>query len=216
MAADPDASYFVHSPQPVHPRSLLRGAWDILGIPARLLLFDQRWLPYFGWTTLEQSRLEEVLPLIHGTLLDVGSGPNNLVKRYGNGVGVDVHDWGGGTVVIEDSSHLPFEASTFDTITFVACLNHIPKRAEALRDAHRVLRDGGRVIITMINPILGGIGHAIWWYSEDKRRGGMQEGEMGGMWAKDVIRIVQEAGFGLILHRRFVYGMNELFVFQRM
>ena len=31
----------------------------------------------------------------------------------------------------------------------------------------------------MINPILGYIGHELWWYSEDKHRGGMEEGEVG-------------------------------------
>ena len=215
LATDHDGKYFEHPPQAVRPRSLVRDVWDLVGIPARLLLFDQRWLPYFGWTTLEQSRFDEVLPLVRGTLLDVGAGANNLVKRYGNGVGVDVHDWGGGTVVIENSGSLPFDDATFDTVTFVACLNHIPQRAEALREAHRVLRDGGRLIITMINPILGGLGHAIWWYSEDKKRGGMQAGEVGGMWAWDVIRVTQEAGFALTLHRRFLYRMNELFVFRR-
>src|SRR5262245_24000691 len=89
------------------PRSkTARWLWDFLGIPFRLLLFDQRWLPRFGWTTLEEERLEAVFPYVDGRLLDIGAGTNTLVNRYDNGVGVDVHDWGGGALVVQDSSKL--------------------------------------------------------------------------------------------------------------
>lgn len=191
-----------------------QAVWDFVGIPFRLMLCDQRWLPRFGWTTLETERLDRVCPLIEGRLLDIGSGPNTLVNRYGNGVGVDVVDWGGGTVVVEDTSDLPYEDQSFDTITLVACLNHIPYRDKALREARRLIRSDGKLIITMINPIIGGIGHALWWYSEDKERGGMKEGEVGGMWTRDVIALCRAAGFELTRHERFVYGMNHLYVFR--
>jgi SAM-dependent methyltransferase len=196
------------------PRPLARRAWDFLGIPFRLVLFDQAWLPSWGWTTLEEERLRAVLPFVRGRLLDVGAGANRLVRLHGDGVGVDIHDWGGGALVVDDSSRLPFEAASFDTITFIACLNHIPNREAALREARRLLRTGGRVIATMIDPILGGIGHAIWWYSEDKVRGGMVEGELPGMWSREVLRLCSEAGLRLALRRRFVYGLNNLFVFE--
>jgi hypothetical protein len=112
----------------VNQKSLRQWLWDFIGIPFRLVLFDQDWLPRFGWTTLEEERLDAVLPHVHGRLLDIGAGPNTLVRRYGNGVGVDVHDWGGGVMVVENTARLPFSDQTFDTITFVACLNHIPNR----------------------------------------------------------------------------------------
>lgn len=191
-----------------------RRAWDFIGIPFRLLLFDQKWLPYFGWTTLEDERISAVLPRVSGRLLDIGCGPNRLVNAHGNGVGADVFDWGGGSLVVEDSSCLPFPDASFDTVTCVAALNHIPNREATLREARRLLRPGGRFIATMINPILGGIGHALWWYSEDKHRGGMIEGEVGGIWPRDVIRMCGEAGFQLVEKGRFVYGMNHLFVFE--
>jgi SAM-dependent methyltransferase len=191
-------------------KSLIRSAWDFLGIPFRLVLFDQAWLPKFGWTTLEQERIEAVLPHLKGRLLDVGAGTNLLVKTYGNGLGVDVFDWGGGAQVVEDTSNLPFEPASFDSITFIACLNHIPYRDAALREARRLIRPGGRLVITMISPLLGDVGHAIWWYSEDKHRGGMLPGELGGMTTRQVVDLCREAGFTLTAHKRFVYGMNHL------
>ncbi|HJU41678.1 MAG TPA: methyltransferase domain-containing protein [Vicinamibacterales bacterium] len=198
----------------VQRKTLAQTAWDFIGIPARLVLFPPHWLERCGWTTLEDERLRQVLPEIRGRLLDIGAGPNTLVKRYGQGTGVDVFDWGGGALVVEDTAQLPFADRSFDTIAFIACLNHIPNREAVLKEARRLLAPGGRVVMTMINPILGGVGHAIWWYSEDKQRGGMLPGEVGGLWTKDIVAMCEAAGFRLITHRRFVYGMNHLYVFE--
>ena len=195
--------------------TLAKKLWDFFGIPFRLVLFDQEWLPRFGWNTLEEDRINAVLPHIRGRLLDIGAGQNNLVSRYGNGIGIDVFDWGGGALVVEDSSRLPFQDKSFDTITFLACLNHIPYREGVIQEAARLLREEGRILITMINPLLGNIGHALWWYSEDKKRGGMQPGEVGGLWKRDILRWLQAAGFVLQAHERFVYGLNNLYIFRR-
>jgi SAM-dependent methyltransferase len=194
-------------------KPLAQAIWDFIGIPARLVLFPPEWLQRCGWTTLEAERMNHVLPEIRGRLLDIGAGPNTLVKRYGNGTGVDVFDWGGGALVVENTAKLPFEDRSFDTIAFIACLNHIPNRQEALHEARRLLTPGGRVVMTMINPVLGGVGHAIWWYSEDKHRGGMLPGEVGGLWTRDIVRMCAAAGLRLEKHQRFVYGMNHLYVF---
>jgi len=195
-------------------KTFWQSLWDAVGIPFRLALFDQAWLPHWGWTTLETERIQRVLPWVNGFLLDVGAGPNRLVREYGEGVGVDVYPWGGGAWLIRDAAQLPFKPASFGTIAFLACLNHIPNRAEALREARRIIRSDGRVILTMIDPILGGIGHRIWWYSEDKHRGGMAEGEVGGMWNRDILSLMREAGFEIVHLERFVYGLNNLLVFR--
>jgi SAM-dependent methyltransferase len=195
------------------PKSLLQIVWDAIGIPARLVLFPPEWLEACGWTTLEEERMRQVLPEIRGRLLDIGAGPNTLVKLHGQGSGVDVHDWGGGAIVVDDTASLPFADASFDTVTFIACLNHIPNRQAVLREARRLLAPGGRVVMTMINPLLGGVGHAIWWYSEDKQRGGMLPGEVGGLWTRDIVAMCAAVGLRLHHHRRFVYGMNHLYVF---
>jgi SAM-dependent methyltransferase len=196
------------------PKSPSQAVWDLVGAPFRLLLFDQKWLPRFGWTTLEEERLAAVWPHLRGRVIDIGAGPNTLIRRYGQGVGIDVVDWGGGTLVVEDSSRLPFADAAFETVTLIACLNHIPYREETLREARRLLSSDGRLIITMINPLLGGIGHALWWYSEDKHRGGMQEGEVGGMWVRDIVNLCASSRFALERHDRFVYWLNHLLVFR--
>lgn len=198
-----------------YKKSRMQHLWDFLGIPFRLLLFNQAWLQRFGWTTLEEERICAVLPRVRGRLLDIGAGPNTLVKLYSDpdSLGVDIYDWGGGALVVEDTSRLPFGSASFDTITFVACLNHIPNREDVIREAQRLLRPDGRVVITMINPFLGAIGHRVWWYGEDRKRGGMAEGELGGLWRSNIEALCQIGGLHLRDHARFVYGMNHLYVF---
>jgi SAM-dependent methyltransferase len=168
-----------------------------------------------GLTSLEDERLAAVRPWISGRLLDIGAGNNRLVREYGDGVGVDVHDFGGGALLLPDTTQLPFEAGTFDTVTFVASLNHIPERDAVLRESRRVLRDGGRIVVTMIDPIMSAIGHRIWWYSEDKHRGGMHSGEVFGFWPAAMRELLRSAGFELVSERTFLYGMNRLYVGRR-
>ena len=194
------------------PRPLARRAWDLLGIPLRFTLLPDIWSKRLGWSSLEEERLRAVLPCIRGRLLDVGCGTNNLMRSYGGeGVGVDVHDFGGGGLIVSDTRHLPMPDASFDTVTFIACLNHIPYRLEALQEAYRVLRPGGRLIATMIGRLLGDVGHAIWWYSEEKHRGGMVEGETGGLNPSEIHALLAETGFDNVRHTRFCYGLNSLY-----
>jgi len=176
-----------------------------------MVLLPDAWSRALRLTSLEDERLRNVLPHIRGRLLDVGAGNNHLVRLYGDGVGVDVHDWGGGAMVVEDTRRLPFEDATFDTVTFIACLNHIPYREDVLREVHRLLRPDGQVVVTMIGRIIGEIGHKIWWYSEDKHREVMA-GELMGMAPTMVLQLLTEAGFSNRRHLRFLYGLNHLFV----
>jgi SAM-dependent methyltransferase len=178
-------------------------------------------------TSLRSERLAAVLPELRGRCLDVGAGDNMLLKLYreqlagtpdagvaDQSAGLDVVDWGGECVIVPDCRILPFQDSIFDTVSFVACINHIPEREEALREACRVLRPGGRVIITMIGRLLGTIGHAIWWYSEDKQREVRPE-ELTGMGRHEVELLLRRVGFTNVSSTTFLYGLNRRYLAQR-
>jgi len=154
-----------------------------------------------------------VIPEIRGRLLDIGCGKNELVTTYGNGVGVDIFDWGEPDVIlVKNTADLPFKDEEFDTVSVIAALNHIPNRGEVVSEINRVLRPGGRFIVTMIDPIIGYVGHKLWWYSEDKERG-MEEHEEYGLWNSDIIRMVEGKSFKLESQSKFVYLMNNMLVF---
>lgn len=208
------------------PKSILQSGWDFLGAPLRMALLPDVTNEKLHLTSLRAERFSVLLPQIKGRLLDVGAGYNELCYLYGrklkkeggapgdvqeNCVGVDIFDWGSGCTLIESSADLPFEDNSFDTISFVACINHIPERDDALKEAARVLRPGGRVLITMIGRFIGEVGHRIWWYSEDKHRD-VDEEELMGMDPKEVTEMLESNGFDIELHQSFVYGLNHLFV----
>lgn len=161
---------------------------------------------------LESWRRRKVLPHIRGRLLDVGCGFNNLVRCYsGQGIGVDVFPWPGIDVRIGDAARLPFGSETFDTVTIIAALNHIPNREAALREVHRVLRPGGRLVLTMIGPLTGVIAHLL--FRQDEHvRGGMVEGERQGLRHRDVRRALAAAGFSLTHAQSFQLGLNRVYV----
>jgi len=167
----------------------------------------------YGIHYFTEQRIQNVLPYCKGSLLDIGCGTNELVKRYGNGIGVDIVDWGGGATIVTDTSQLPYPAGTFDTVTFLASLNHIPNRKEVLKEAARLIKPDGALIVTMINPLLGIIAHKFFfWVGEEKVRG-RQEGEKDGMWTKEIFSLAREAGFRLKTHKKFLFLMNNLYIF---
>ena len=162
---------------------------------------------------LKERRIAAILPRVEGRLLDIGCGNNELVRRYGSGVGVDVHPWDGVDLVVADSAHLPFEPGSFDTITFVASLNHIPNRDEVLKEARRLLAPGGAVIATMITPTISAIWHQITRASdEDQTDRGMAEGEVWGFTVKQMFELFGSCGFEIVDHKRFVFGLNHLYI----
>lgn len=211
------------------PKSLFQTLWDLLLAPVRMILLPDRACERLHLTSLRGERFAMVLPRIRGRLLDVGAGENDLVRLYRGrsgaevppeegspgsaqeSVGIDVVDWGGGCVIVPDCKVLPFEDASFDTVTFVACLNHIPERRQALAEAFRVLRPGGRVVVTMIGPLIGTIGHGLWWYSEEKHRA-TDDQELPGMGSAQVVEHLTGAGFRLEGITRFTYWLNMLFV----
>jgi len=158
---------------------------------------------------LVKWRVRAVLPYVKGRLLDIGCGTNELVRVYGNGVGVDVYQWGTVDIVVENSSYLPFEDESFDTITIIAALNHIPNRQDVLKEAHRLLRIGGRLIVTSIPPHISRVWHFLRrpWDVDQKERG-MVRGEVYGHTRKELRSLVEEASFKVILQKTFMFYIN--------
>jgi SAM-dependent methyltransferase len=203
------------------PKPFFRTLYDFAGAPLRLLILPDQANEKLGLTSLRAERMARVLPRIQGRALDVGAGDNLLINLYKqtaasaakDSVGVDVHDAGGGCTIVPSSASLPFPDASFDTICFVACLNHIPERQAALREARRLIRPGGRLLITMINRWIGALGHALWWYSEDKHRH-VHHDEEPGLDPQEVRALIEGAQFKITARERFVYGMNSLWVAQ--
>jgi len=187
-----------------HKGFLRRVFLDFVFAPFRFTGISESWsiLRKLGLTTLEEERVKAILPYTSGRLLDIGCGNNLLTKEYDpegkSGVGVDVYDYGGGAMIVDNSSAIPY-------------------RLDTLKEAYRLIKNGGKVIITMINPLIGFLIHKVW---ELRKQGldyqrGMQEDELYGLWSAQVIELSKAAGFHLLKHTRFDYGFNHLYVFRK-
>lgn len=169
-----------------------------------------------GLIPIDDERVIMALKYVKGRVLDIGCGANNFVKSYGNGVGVDVAAWKGADMVIKDAATLPFKKE-FDTVSYLACLNHIPNRGDSLKAAAKILKEDGQIIITMIPPTMGKFIH--WWRfrndPDHQERHIDHEHELMGMSDKHIRTLLAEAGFEKVTRKRFCYGLNSIYVATR-
>ena len=195
--------------------------WDFIGFPLRTFLLNEDLQLKFRLTTLKNERINAVIPFIKGRVIDMGCCKNSLIKKYrdmgGDGLGFDVFPFDGVDVVV-DSLNLPFNNAEFNTAVLLGSLNHIPseKRVPVLKELYRVLSNDGRLLITMINPLVGLIIHKVAWWDEDQNERGINKNEENyGLRGKYVIDAAFSSGFKLILMKKFVYGLNNLFYFEK-
>ena len=198
------------------PRNRLRLLLDRVAFPLLIFLTTEQ-ARRLHLTPLDHERIEACLPHCTGLLLDVGCGFNELVRRHGCGVGVDVYPWPEIDILC-DTRRLPFPDASFDTAALLAVINHIPPqdRETILKEVHRVLRPAGRLLITMLDPVTGRIIHRLRLRQDpDQNERGMLEEEDYGLWDSDVRGLLEESSFQVERRRRFVFGLNNLYVVTR-
>lgn len=208
-------------------RNLRQKFLDFVTFPIRafVLFHKDRW----GLSSLSTERFDFVSGEVEGFCLDVGCGYHNrFVKEFldGNGVGVDVYKYEGldDDNIVEDMTKLPFDNESFDTATFIANINHIPEqdRDAELDEAYRCLKPGGKIIVTMGNPIAEILVHKVVWLSDrllgtnvdmDSERG-MEEQETYSLSDREIIERLTRAGFDSIRKKYFwtQWLLNRMFV----
>ncbi len=94
------------------------------------------------------------------TILDIGCGTGIVIKRlekYGKVFGIDTSDESIGfckkrgikSAIKADAANLPFNDNTFDLITVLDVLEHIKNEEIAISEIYRVLKNNGKVIVTV-------------------------------------------------------------------
>lgn len=122
-----------------------------------------------------------------------------------------MYPWPGADLVLADTASLPYPDQSFDTVTIIAALNHMPNRAAVLGEVHRVLRTGGRCIITMIPQGVGRLWHRLRRSSDpDLTMRGIKPGERFGLSRQEVRQLLAAAGLEIELEIRFMFGVNCL------
>jgi SAM-dependent methyltransferase len=84
-----------------------------------------------------------------------------------------------------------------------------------IAECRRVLRPDGRVVVTMLTPGISRVWHWLrrpW--DPDQRHRGMQPGEVYGFSPSEMNALFEAHGFRLHSSRRFMLGLNRLYVFK--
>ena len=211
-----DIQYFDVIQKPITVPSTIKTIISRAFLPVLSLISREQALS-LGLTPIDDERVIMALKHAKGEVLDIGCGANNFIRSYGKGIGADVFPWKGCDRVIKDASKLPFKPGDFDTISFLACLNHIPNRDDALKDAHRVLSKEGRVLVTMITPRWGKFIHCIRFRNDPDHQDRHidHDHELLGMSDEHVKTLLKDAGFQSIRRKRFVFGLNNLYIAEK-
>jgi ubiquinone/menaquinone biosynthesis C-methylase UbiE len=125
-------------------------------------LYDRRWARYIEASTRETLRRAPLLPGME--VLDIGCGTGEVLAAVGvaepriRGTGIDLSErmlrvaaakpGAAGRLVCADAHCLPFAAAAFDLVLSVSMLHYLHFPERALAEVRRVLRPGGRLVIT--------------------------------------------------------------------
>lgn len=204
----------------------LKLALDFAAFPVRSLTMinDDRW----GFSSLRSERFEHVARHVRGHCLDVGCGEGNLfVEEYlgGKGAGIDVYPYKGLTSeqIVENMSRFPFSDGSFQSVTFIANLNHVPEpmRDIELGEAYRVLETGGNIIVTMGVPLVEVLAHQyifllnrLFGAQYEDTEKGMHHDEHFFVPEKEILNRLSKAGFSGVVKKRFgtQWGLNQLYL----
>lgn len=95
---------------------------------------------------------------------------------------------GSAEVVLGDAEHLPWDDDRFSVVTSLNCLKFVPHPQAALREMHRVLRSGGRAVVSISDSPEGG--------NAGRAPSGGRNAWGEWCWSEaDARRLVEEAGF---------------------
>ncbi len=121
--------------------------------------------PSFVWRAGQDRRLDLIrryVDIEDARVLDIGCGIGTYVKKLdevsGDAYGVDidparVREGKSGTLSVAVSERLPFADASFDMVLLNEVIEHVDDDAATLREACRVVRPGGHVIIYAPNRL---------------------------------------------------------------
>jgi 2-polyprenyl-3-methyl-5-hydroxy-6-metoxy-1,4-benzoquinol methylase len=154
-------------------------------------------------------------------VLDVGCHQGEFLSSLGDRIGPSVGLDPLATCItteryqlIPDILHVPssFAEASFDAIVMLATLEHIRDKDSLAAECFRLLRPGGRVIITVPSHLVDALVHVLCML---RLADGMSLEEHHGYDPRQTPEIFARHGFVLEYRRRFQLGLNHLYVLRK-
>lgn len=181
---------------------------DLIFLPLRILLPHQT-VDKLGLTSVLRERLELCRRHTVGFALDIGAGRGNPFIRgyHPNGIGCEIRPHPG-IDVVGDVHALPFRDQSFDTVLFIGSYLYFEDKVQALREARRVLRPEGRVILLTINPVFCWLRHKTAWWDHAENFHYPHDP----LWSGTLHAQFNAAGLASSLCLRYLSGMAKMYV----
>jgi SAM-dependent methyltransferase len=172
---------------------------------------------------LQAWRARRAMPWVFKSarVLDVGCHQGEFLRRLGDRIGPSV----GLDPLAKPESNarfrllaepLPepscFDTGSFDVVVMLATLEHIQDKEPLARECRRLLRPGGRVIVTVPAPLVDSIVDLL---RRLRLADGMSLEEHHGFDPVTTPAVFARHGFDLEHRSRFQVGLNYLFVFRK-
>lgn len=117
-------------------------------------LFEKDWWWFVGRHDLI-SKIFSTLRLENNRVLEIGcsSGENSKIfngsiNYYGIDISLNAIKRGNSNnLILSDANHIPFFDKTFDVVLLLDVLEHIEDDVSTIREAHRILKDGGFMLV---------------------------------------------------------------------
>jgi SAM-dependent methyltransferase len=154
-------------------------------------------------------------------VLDVGCHQGEFLRRLGERIGPSVGldplakpEANAHFNLIAEPLSAPssFAAGSFDVVVMLATLEHIRDKDPLARECRRLLRPGGRIIITVPVPLVDRIVDLL---RHLRLADGMSLEEHHGFDPSTTPEVFGRHGFDLEYRSRFQLGLNYLFVFRK-
>jgi len=171
---------------------------------------------------LRRQRFSAIRSYLNGSVLDVGCGTGKLAEevaadRY---LGVEIDSLSLESAISKFAQHrfqkvLPDDAEKFDTVIALAVIEHVKKPEQFLLELSKQLKaeKSARLVVTTPHPSMDWIhdfGSAIGLFSKHANE---EHEEL--LDREKLESAGKQAGLHLVLYRRFLFGANQLAVFER-
>ncbi|HPA73765.1 MAG TPA: class I SAM-dependent methyltransferase [Spirochaetota bacterium] len=171
---------------------------------------------------LRRRRIAAAVPHLSGRVLDYGCGIGALADIIppGRYTGVDADGESLDMAKRLHPAHRFYRPDTaavkdgaFDSIALLAVLEHINDRIEFLRGLGALLAEKGKIVLTTPGPLAGPVHAAGSRMGLFSREAAEEHGTLVGF--SEMERLARAAGFRITLKKRFLLGMNQLFVLEK-